>query len=55
MASGEYISYFDTYKKNGFRGYYIESDLVGESYRGVGSNIEFDLEFMVPNGICYGF
>lgn len=55
IISGEQICYFDTYKKNGFRGYYSENEVASEYYRLVGSNIEFDLDFMVPNGICYGF
>ena len=49
------INYFDTYRKDGFRGYYNKEKLIQESYRVTGSYIEWDMEFTVPNGICFGF
>lgn len=54
ISAGE-INYFDTYKIEGFRGYYDKSKIGTERYRDEGNYIEFDLEFTVPNGICFGF
>lgn len=54
MSSGD-LSYFDTYRGNGFRGYYIKSEIINEKYRDDGDFVEFSLSFEVPNGICYGY
>lgn len=49
------LSYFDTYRKNGFRGYYNKEKTKEEKYRTDGSYVEFELNFFAPNGICFGF
>lgn len=55
VTTGGNIQYFDTYKKEGFRGYYNKNKINNETYRDYGSYIEFELEFVCPNGICFGF
>jgi len=53
-AAGQ-LSYFDTYKQTGFRGYYDKSSVNEEKYRETQNRIQFDMNFIAPNGICWGF
>lgn len=55
LIGGGEISYFDTLKKEGFRGYYTENKINSENYRLTGSHLEFEMDFTCPNGICFGF
>lgn len=55
LFSANELSYFDTFKSEGFRGYYSKEKIQTESYRAGLNMIEFDMEFIAPNGICYGF
>jgi len=50
-----FVNYFDTYRQNGFRGHYNKSDIDSESYRDLGSYIQWSMTFTAYNGICYGF
>lgn len=53
--SGGEINYFDTFKSEGFRGYLNKTKVNKEYYREYKTYIEFELNFIAPNGICYGF
>lgn len=55
LLAANHFSYFDTYRKTGFRGYYSKQKMNEEKYREYLNYIEFETTFVVPNGICRGF
>lgn len=55
VVSAGVMSYFDTYRSTGFVGYYNKNSINTEKYRASSNHVEFDLTFVAPNGICYGY
>lgn len=54
FSAGDF-SYFDTYKNNGFRGHYEKDSVNTEVYREYSNYIEFEMNFVAPNGISFGY
>lgn len=55
LCSGGAICYFDSFKKEGFRGFYDSQKINSEYFREYKTFIEFEMTFTAPNGICFGF
>lgn len=55
IFNGGEISYYDTFKNIGFRGYCDIKNTKSSKYRSNFNLVEFDVVFNIPNGICYGF
>ena len=55
FSSGGQLLYFDRFKQEGFRGYYIKNETKMEMVRESKSMIEFDMHFKAPNGICFAY
>ncbi|MFA5359296.1 MAG: hypothetical protein WC310_05805 [Patescibacteria group bacterium] len=54
LFSEEQFCYFDTFKKEGFRGYYSKHEIKNAKYVEYTTYIEFEMTFVAPNGICFG-